>query len=177
MGVAHLSGRVIEFKWTNDASTGSVLVPMEILSGSIVDEVAQESSYLPVGGNSSGTTVVRTITNHVVHGRTIRANLRAALLMSDNPWNEISDVQQDSGAGLIVAKRLGTANEVEQISISLNNGGTSTSDEFWEEQSHIFILPKITRMEHTFDTTTHQVFDISFVADGEYYEPNVVTGA
>jgi len=144
MGVAtDLSGRQIKFAiTTNDDDE----VEFEIINGN-VDHQADQLFYLPVG---------RQVKNIITHGHIVAFTFQGVLLVKNYPWS-----------------RLTPGTSITGMTVVLNRGGTG-GDEWepdYDEIEHYCSTAQVVRMSHAFDTSTHQVFDITIIADGSYVPP------
>lgn len=92
--------------------------------------------------------VGQNIKNTVSHGRLITYTFQGALLTDALPQNTILP---------------GT--EIQSVSVTLDRGAMSA-------QTHASAFAEVQSLEHTFDTTTHQIWDGVLVADGDYTPPS-----
>lgn len=164
MSVAHIAGRFIKF--TIAAESGSFVYEFEIISGSVSD-VAQHDLYLPVG---------RQIMNVVPHGRTVTYTFTGVLLANYLPWNEFDPNDNSDGEyPVYTTTGLTPQQQVSNIRVVLNRGGTTTSDfDVLDEVFHYSQYGYVVSMDHQFDTGNHQVFTVTIVADGSYETPQLI---
>lgn len=142
-----LSGRNIRFEVNVSGDIDNpVPVEYEIISGSVTD-VAHENYYLPVN---------QTVSNIIAHGRVVTYNFQGVLLVKQLPWVDFAPMTQ-----------------VLNLYVGLNRGGTSTNEDYYDEVYHYSEYAVVTQMKHVFDTSTHQVFDVTIVADGSYEKPSL----
>lgn len=140
-----ISGRFIKFTVNPDASGIANEVEFEIVSGNVQHQV-DEQFYLPVG---------RKVKNVVTHGQMTTFTFQGVLLVKNYPWLYLTP-----------------DTEIYQVTVVLNRGGSEDGDELtYDEIEHYAPTCQIVSMNHVFDTGTHQVFDVSLVADGAYYPP------
>lgn len=146
MPISHLSGRFIIFEVDiQPYAEERYYLEFEIISGSVDDNVTSNTSYLPMGS---------TFTFHQTQGRTVMVNFQGALLMSNLPWENIP-------AGKLLSN----------VAITLNRGGTIADDVVCDESRHFFDFAQTLNCRHTFDTSNHQIWEVSFVAHGTYTPP------
>lgn len=158
--VSHLGGRYIKF------TIGSLFMEFEIISGS-VNDTAEQETYLPVG---------RRICNVVTHARQIVYQFTGVLLIEQMPWNTYDAgtlAYSDYGYGLT------PGSAITELYVTLNRGGllvgpADDPQEYYDEVYHYSAYAQVISMEHVFDTSTHQVFNVKIMADGSYQEPQIV---
>ncbi len=166
--VAHLGGRHIKF------TIGSTNLEFEIISGSVSDTAEQEI-FLPVG---------RRICNVVTHARQITYQFTGVLLVDWMPWAEYSTSSPNyssDGALPYTTVGLTPGMEVTSLYVYLNRNGTQIGPgddplDYIDPVYHYSAYAQVISMEHVFDTSTHQVFNVKLMADGSYWEPQFLQG-
>lgn len=156
MGVAsHIAGRFVKFEI--GTSGFSELTEFEIVSGSVSQSV-EHQTYLPVG---------RKVMNVISHGHTVMYTFQGVLLVGATPWNDY-----DPGTLAIATNGLTPGETITNLYVTLNRGGTSTDDSYYDEIYHYSATAQVLSIEHAFDTGNHQVFNVQIIADGSYQTPN-----
>lgn len=161
MSVSHIAGRFVKFEIGTEEYSNTY--EFEVISG-YVSDTANHDTYLPVG---------RDIMNVITHGRTVIYTFTGVLLASFLPWNEweagdLSNTTRRTTYGLT------PGSPVIELYVTLNRGGTSTDDSFYDEVFHYSAYAQVLSMEHVFDTGNHQVFSVQLMADGSYETPQIV---
>lgn len=151
-----ISGRFVKFEI--GTSTSPYSMEFEVTAGSVSD-TAEHEMFLPVG---------RTIMNVVTHGRTVMYTFQGVLLVSQLPWSEY-----DTTSLVVTDARLTPGTALTNLYVTLNRGGTSTEDSYYDEAYHYSAYAQVISFEHAFDTGTHQVFNVQIMADGSYQPPQV----
>jgi hypothetical protein len=152
---SHLAGRLIAFELDStpygDERTN---VEFEVVSGTVEDVVASSTSYLPMMSDNVGTLTGAPFTYHQTQGRTVTVNFQGVLLLGRLPWDTLKP-----------------GSLIQNVAVTLNRGGLITQDGFYDQGGHVFDYGRVVSCRHVWDTTTHQVFEISFLAHGTYEEP------
>lgn len=150
----HLSGRLIAFEIDITPDDERTNVEYEIISGTVEDVVASSTSYLPMMSDTSGNLTGAPFTYHQTQGRTVSVNFTGVLMLNRLPW-------ETAKPGSLIRK----------VYVTLNRGGTLTQDALYDQGGHYFDYGRVNSGRHIFDTSTHQVWEWSFLAHGTYEEP------
>jgi hypothetical protein len=151
----HLSGRFIAFEIDTSPYTDTrTNLEFEIISGHVEDVVTSSTSYLPMVSNNAGTLTGAPFTYHQTTGRTVTVSFQGVLLLSNLPW-----------ATLLPGSL------IQNVYVTLNRGGLLTQDAMYDQGGHYFDYGRVMSCRHVFDTATHQVFEITFMAHGTYEPP------
>jgi hypothetical protein len=143
MAAYDISGRRIRFELYSAKDLQSY--EYEIISGSVFDNTHVQH-YHPMG---------QSVGNTVAHGRTVVFQFTGVMLADDLPWYDLEPMTS-----------------VTELYVTLNRFDPNIDDpDDPDEVYHYSASAVVTAISHVFSTDSHQIFDVTIHADGDYSPP------